>query len=541
MKRTLLILTVLTLIGQSGVMAQDFNALLKAVDEVEANLKALVNQETAARQQESQKLRAEMKQTQTAPGVASDNPMLAQMAEEMKALKAEVAQLRSQPGQPTVSEGDLAGLVSDITALKAELATLRASNDESQKLLASLDGEGAYAPENKDAVLDQIYQKLGAINDQLSNMKPATTPEVKPGFQVNWYGQVKLDASWDQNPTSHGNYVMWVKSQASDKSDAQFNITHRATRFGFRAKSVGFNNITMGGNLEIDLYGGGEENKALLLLRHAYFTIQSGRIRMLAGQSWDLIAPLNPATLNYPVLWGAGNIQYRRPQVSLFYSLANSEQTKAELAAGFFRTLGSDLTPTFALATGETSDGTEDGSDAAVPSIQSSFDLTHKFASGMSVRGGVSGLWGSLKSETNLDHSENYESWAACAHLMVSWANGAGFSGEVFTGSNLGSYLGGIVNTNRIDGLAAIGGWASAWVKLHKKVTLTAGCSVDDPKDEDLNAAERSQNQAIFGNLKYAIAAPVTFGVELSRWQTKYVDAESANATRLETSFIMSF
>lgn len=380
-----------------------------------------------------------------------------------------------------------------------------------------------------------------ALTGLLSVIAGSAAAGDKPGFDVNWYGQVKLDASWDQNPTSHGNFIMWVKPQSSDESDAQFNMTHRATRLGLRAKSTGIENATLGGNIEVDLYGGGDENKALLLLRHAYFTVQSGKFRMLAGQSWDLIAPLNPATLNYPVLWGAGNIQYRRPQISMFYALKKTETTSAEWGVGAFRTIGSDLTPTFSLATGETADGTEDGSDAAIPSIQSLFDVNHKSASGTTVRGGVSGLWGRLKSETNLGHSENYESWAASAHFMASWANGAGFSSEVFTGSNLGSYFGSVLNTNRIDGLATTGGWASAWVKLNKKTTLTGGFSVDDPKDADLNASERSRNQVVFGNVKYAIFAPVIFGVEVSQWQTDYVDADAAKAVRVETSFIMNF
>jgi hypothetical protein len=363
----------------------------------------------------------------------------------------------------------------------------------------------------------------------------------KPGFEVNWYGQVKLDASWDQNPTSHGNYVLWVKAKTQDEDDAQFNLTHRATRLGLRAKSTGIENTTLGGNVEVDLYGGGEENKALFLIRHAYFTVQSGRWRVLAGQSWDLIAPLNPATLNYPVLWGAGNISYRRPQVSLFYVLTSSEQTKAEIAGGAFRTIGSDLAPTFPLDSGETADGTEDGGDAAMPSLQGLFDVSHKIDSGASVRFGVSGLWGRLSSETNLGHGENYESWALCAHFMTSWAGGAGFAGEVFTGSNLGSYFGSILNTNRIDGLATTGGWASAWVKLNRKTTLTGGFGVDDPKDEDLSTAERSRNRVVFGNLKYAVVAPVIFGVEVSQWQTDYVNADAAKAVRVETSFIMNF
>ncbi|MBU8932788.1 MAG: hypothetical protein KOO62_02165 [candidate division Zixibacteria bacterium] len=364
----------------------------------------------------------------------------------------------------------------------------------------------------------------------------------KPTFDIDWYGYVKLDASYDQNPTSHGNFAMWVKESVINDDDAQFNMTHKSTRLGFKASGKNFEQVTVGGKLEFDMYGaGGTENKALLLLRHAYFTVQSGNFKLLAGQSWDLISPLNPSTLNYPVLWGAGNIQYRRPQVSMFYTVAKTEQTNANLAAGLFRTIGNDLTPTFSLALGETADGTDDGTDAAIPSFQGRLDVTHKLTSGGSIRGGFSGLYGQLKSESTLGNSEKYESWVACGHFMLSFPSGAGFSGEVWSGSNLGSYFGSILNTNRIDGLASNGGWVSAWVKPSKKVKFTTGFSFDDPDDADLSTGNRSRNQAIFGNIKYSIVPAVTFGVELTQWETEYKDSESAKALRVETSFIMNF
>jgi hypothetical protein len=68
--------------------------------------------------QESQKLRAEMKQMQQTPGVESDNPVLAKMAQEIQALKAELADLQDamaafqqQTDEPTATPDDVVGLV----------------------------------------------------------------------------------------------------------------------------------------------------------------------------------------------------------------------------------------------------------------------------------------------------------------------------------------------------------------------------------------------------------------------------------------------
>jgi len=370
----------------------------------------------------------------------------------------------------------------------------------------------------------------------------------KSTFDLKWYGYFKLDGSYDQNLTSHGDYVMWVEQPAYDKDDEQFNMTANETRFGFVANGKGYKNVQVGGKLEFDLYAGASgpsivQNEATLQLRHAYFTIQSSNTKLLAGQSWDLISPLNPATLNYAALWGCGNIGYLRPQVSLWHTASASPQTDVTFAGGFFRTIGEDLTPTLltlALAGDTISDGDDDGTDAGIPSFQGLFEVKHTLPSGTSFRVGASALWGELKAETNQGNSQKYESWAAVGHVMVSFPNGSGFAGEAFTGINLGSYFGGIRQSSTIDGVESLGGWASAWVKPSPKVKLAAGFGLDDPKDEDITSG-RSKNTSYFGNIRYYIVPQASIGLEVSQWETEYKDAETAKNLRAQTSFILNF
>ncbi len=373
----------------------------------------------------------------------------------------------------------------------------------------------------------------------------------KPSFDLDWYGYIKADASHDQNLTSHGNFAIWVKPQGAD-DDAQFNMTASETRFGLKLDGKGYEKVEVTGKVEFDLYGavgGGSvaENKAMLQLRHAYFSVKSGKFMMIAGQSWDLISPLNPSTLNYPVLWGVGNTQYRRPQVSLWYTMPAGNSTNVTVAGGFFRTIGDDLSSTTFSLADEAADGTDDGTDAAIPSLQGRLDITTKSSSGSSLRFGVSGLWGQLKAESNMGNSEDYDSWGVFGHVDFSSGKRFGVKGEVFSGSNLGSYFGGILNKSTIDGVGAKGGWGYAWAMASPKVKVGAGAGVDDPDDADLIYASvddskiRGKNRCIFGNVRYTIVPQVTIGAEVSHWETTYRSGDSADNLRLQSSFILSF
>ncbi len=367
----------------------------------------------------------------------------------------------------------------------------------------------------------------------------------KPTFDLKWYGYFKLDGAYDQNLTSHGNFVMWVQPKTHVGSDAQFNMTANETRFGLNLTGNGYNNVKVGGKLEFDLFASVTgstiaENKAMLQLRHAFVTIESGHIKMLAGQSWDLISPLNPSTLNYSVLWGVGNIGYRRPQVSLWYNFKSGAKTDIALAGGFFRTISSDLTPTFSLALGETADGVDDGTDAGIPTLQGLLDYKHTLASGGSIRAGVSTLWGTLKAETNQGRTEKYHASAFSTHLSIAPKPTYGFSTEYYSGNNMGSYFGGILRSSEVDGLKSNGGWVSGWVKPASKVQLSSGYGVDNPYDETF-ASGRSRNACVYGNVRYELIPQTTLGLELSEWRTAYKGSETVKDVRVQSSIILTF
>jgi hypothetical protein len=101
--------------------------------------------------------------------------------------------------------------------------------------------------------------------------------------------------------------------------------------------------------------------------------------------------------------------------------------------------------------------------------------------------------------------------------------------------------MGGIANESTIQGVHAQGGWAYGWVIPHDKVKLSAGFGVDDPDNDDLSTGDRARNQSFFGNVQVTPIPLFTVGLELSHWETDYIDGESAKNFRAQTAFRLNF
>ena len=116
--------------------------------------------------------------------------------------------------------------------------------------------------------------------------------------------------------------------------------------------------------------------------------------------------------------------------------------------------------------------------------------------------------------------------------------------GELFTGENLSAYLGGIgqgVNTTTFREISSTGGWIAAGLGPWDKLSLNLGLSAEDVDSGDVNAADRTLNRSIFGNLIYSINKNTQIGFELSHWHTERKGQTDADAIRAQTSFIYKF
>jgi hypothetical protein len=306
--------------------------------------------------------------------------------------------------------------------------------------------------------------------------------------ELSWYGYVKLDAAWDEGLVNAGNFARWVVSPEQFGEHGHFNMTARQTRLGLNLRSkVG--GATLTGRWESDFYGEGAENKNSLEVRHAYVEVTwpSGW-SLLAGQAADVISPLVPGTLNYTVAWWAGNIGYRRPQLRLARRFAVGDGGELRLQAAATRTIGDDFT------------AADDENDVA------------------------SWCWGGY---------------------LTAPRGALTLSGEAWTGANLDDYLGGIghgilVRQTVATAVESTGGWTELALK-RGAARWSAGASVDDPEDADLASGYRARNVTGWGNVLREFGGGLSAGLEVSRWETRYVGLAKGSSFRAQLSVIYSF
>ncbi len=194
----------------------------------------------------------------------------------------------------------------------------------------------AAPPKLSEADMQKI---MAMLEKEAAKKKP-----VWADLDIQFYGRLKFDATYDTSRTEVGNYVKWVRSEASNDNDDEFDMTANETRFGMNITGPESDGVKTSGRAEIDFYGSAAaENKPEPMMRHAYMNLEwpAERFSILAGQTSDVISPLYPYTLNYSVAWWAGNIGYRRPQIRLTKSYAMAKDVDLKLEGAITRNIGS--------------------------------------------------------------------------------------------------------------------------------------------------------------------------------------------------------
>ncbi len=230
-------------------------------------------------------------------------------------------------------------------------------------LLAQEVGTGSKA---KDDELRQQLQdqekRILELEKKLSDKPPAASPQKSGSEAVRWneltagsskfkiYGFLRLDAIYDNSRPNNTQVIAFVRSEdpqaiaafradpnafgginpetfAARENESDLTIHPRLTRIGidFDGPTIdALNGAKVSGKMEIDFYNnalvGQSESRAAIRMRHAYLKLVWTDLSVLAGQTNDVISPIFPVVNPDLVMWGAGNLGDRRPQLRSEFS-----------------------------------------------------------------------------------------------------------------------------------------------------------------------------------------------------------------------------
>jgi len=357
----------------------------------------------------------------------------------------------------------------------------------------------------------------------------------KGDFTILPYGIVWANAIYSTQRSFPGSFTLWVESPSRQTGD-EFIIDARNTRLGFDItgpRIACWDDAQSSAKIEFDFQGNfsGTENRGGLLLRHAYVEVKNDEFRLLAGETWDIISPLNPGLLMYSPIWCGGNIGFRRAQFRGERYIACADESLWTLQGSINQNVFPDT------ITGVT------GRSSAWPIIEGRTAITLGQRTGpeaLPVTLGVSGHIGETEYNTAaplpVSNHQSRLTWSGNIDLRVPLSNRCGFQGECFIGQDLSSYLGGInqgLDITTLDAIRSLGGWVEFWVDWTPEWHTHTGYGIDDPNNNDLHTAgERSYNQVYFANLSYDVTKQLLIGFEASVWKTQYIQLEPGNLFR---------
>jgi len=447
----------------------------------------------------------------------------------------------------------------ETTFLQIEVLTILREQMEKKLILLVLAGTllmtyVAGAAETGDLADEnaKLKQRVEKLDKEVEELKKAVMQQDQPAaaalprpilsnLDIQLYGYLKLDAAYDDSRIDDGNFAKWVERENTNQDDEQFNMTANQSRFGMNITGPDNGEIKTSGRAEVDFYGGGSQNKAHLMMRHAYMQLDwpADKFSILAGQTTDVISPLVPTTVNYSVCWWTGNIGYRRPQIRFTKVLGIDADVDLKLEGALARTIGR----------GDEIGGTESGEDSAEPTLQGRASVTMPVFCSTPATVGLSGHYGKEEYDIAVDGSdEDFRSWSLNVDMLQPVNNWLTIKGELFTGENLDAYLGGIgqgvtidVGANRYDEIGSHGGWIAASLGPWGAERYNIGLAVDDVDRGDVDEGDRTLNRSVFANMFYAINKSAEFALELSHWKTDYAGNGDADSFRIQTAFIYKF
>ncbi len=406
----------------------------------------------------------------------------------------------------------------EIEELKKRVADLEAQNRRMAQLLSALEarlqpGQGiAQAPVPAPAP------------KAVAGSGPASAPQKSDGAddsaRLKVYGMLRLDMDIDTQRPNSPQVPLFITSPSGGQGGS-FAMHPRLTRVGIdllgpRLRSLG--NAELSGKLETDFENGGSESRQIIRIRHAYVKATWKGFSLLAGQTWDVFSPLIPTTNNDTLMWNAGNLGDRRPQLRAAY--------EPKVGKGQFSFTGAIGVTGVVDALDLDNNGFADGIQSMRPDVQARIGYSRPlwvanqaFSLGASTFTGWLGVSKPIGGRTVLP-ADGYN-----FDLTLPVASALAFRGEGWWGRNMSDFRGGAgqgftVSQGRI--VRGRGGWGEFKVRLNRYWSVAPGFTTDNPVKADLAAGSRTRNRAFYIANRLTLGGKMEIGLDYLRWRTDY-------------------
>ena len=412
--------------------------------------------------------------------------------------------------------------------------------------------------------IERLSSRLGALEKSTTQGTPAVAPAsttlgwkdlISDGNKFQIYGFARLDAQYDDSRPNNTQTIGWILSEddnppggapnstlagGDDKED--FTMHPRLSRLGFNFDGgtvSSLDDAKVTGKIEIDFFNNGlagqSESRAALRMRHAYLKMGWGDFSVLFGQTTDVISPIFPVVNADLVMWGAGNLGDRRPQIRPEYTRKNGDLTW--IFQGEIGLTGAndnaDIDPAGSIGAGY-----RDGETSGRPTIQAR--AACKFP--IEKRASEVGVW--LHNAVDepddaanaIPGSDRFDSNAIGLDVQLPlFHDDFSLKAEVWTGENLDDVRGGIfqgINTVTGDEIDSRGGFLELGWKANENLSLHLGFSNDNPENDDVPNFGRNNNEIWYVASRW-VYKPVSFGLEVLDWTTSWNGLEDGDDLRI--------
>jgi hypothetical protein len=369
---------------------------------------------------------------------------------------------------------------------------------------------------------------------QTPPVPPAPPPAVQAETNksaVTFYGFARLDLIFDDSRVNSFQSPTLVRPEPEGAENrGNFTMHPRLTRFGvnYGAPSSDTGPV-VSGRLEIDFQNGGSNSRAIPRYRLAYLQVTWGAHSLIAGQTWDTISPLLPTVNADTVMWNVGNMGDRRPQLRYSYEPKAGFNARGSIGlTGAIDNLDADA------------NGIPDGEASQLPNVQGR--LGYNTANGKA-SAGVSSHFARMQPDTPVGGRANFDSHSIGADVDLRFTPNVSLKGEVWRGSNLADFRGGIgqaLNAPLGREIDAHGGWLELGLR-RGRYGFTTGYLLDDPDDADLPAAGASHNRAAYITNQFRLVPALTLGVDYVNWRTQYKTGPDGTDNRVNGYFTFTF